>query len=57
VTKKLSLVGEGTPLEIETDGEALILHPAKTLSQMDQVIAAADEIMDAHEETLRKLAQ
>jgi antitoxin MazE len=50
-------ITKDTPLEIETDGEALIIRPAKTLSQMDRVVAAADEIMDAHEETFRKLAQ
>jgi antitoxin component of MazEF toxin-antitoxin module len=50
-------ITKDTPLEITTDGEALIIRPAKTLSQMDRVVAAADEIMDAHEETFRKLAQ
>jgi antitoxin component of MazEF toxin-antitoxin module len=54
---ELLAVTKDTPLEIQTDGEVLIIRPAKTLSQMDQVIAAADEIMDAHEETFRKLAQ
>jgi antitoxin component of MazEF toxin-antitoxin module len=55
----LELLGitKDTPLEIKTDGEALIIRPAKKLSQMDQMIAAADEIMDAHEETFRKLAK
>jgi antitoxin MazE len=50
-------ITKDTPLEITTDGEALIIRPAKKLSQLDQVIAAADEIMDAHEETFRKLAK
>jgi antitoxin MazE len=50
-------ITKDTPLEITTDGEALIIRPAKKLSQMDRVIAAADEIMDAHEETFRKLAK
>lgn len=50
-------ITKDTPLEITTDGEALIIRPAKTLSQMDRVVAAADEIMDVHEETFRKLAQ
>jgi antitoxin component of MazEF toxin-antitoxin module len=50
-------ITKDTPLEIETDGEALIIHPAKKLSQMDRVVDAADEIMDAHEETFRKLAR
>jgi antitoxin MazE len=50
-------ITKDTPLEIKTDGEALIIRPAKKASQMDRVLAAADEIMDAHEETFRKLAK
>jgi len=50
-------ITKDTPLEITTDGEALIIRPAKKLSQMDRVISAADEIMDAHDETFRKLAK
>jgi antitoxin component of MazEF toxin-antitoxin module len=50
-------ITKDTPLEIKTDGEALIIRPVKQLSQMDRVIAAADEIMDTHEETFRKLAK
>jgi antitoxin component of MazEF toxin-antitoxin module len=50
-------ITKDTPLEIKTDGEALIIRPAKKLSQTDRVIAAADELMDAHEETFRKLAK
>ncbi len=45
------------PLKIETDGEALIIQPAKKLPQMDKLIAVADEIMDAHMETFQKLAK
>lgn len=50
-------ITEDTPLEVTTDGEALIIRPAKKLSQTDRVMAAADELMDAHEETFRKLAK
>lgn len=50
-------ITKDTPLEIKTDGEALIIRPVREASQMDRVLAAADEIMDAHEETFRKLAQ
>jgi antitoxin component of MazEF toxin-antitoxin module len=50
-------ITKDTLLEIKTDGEALIIRPAKTASQMDRVLAAADELMDAHEETFRKLAK
>jgi len=45
-----------TPLEFKTDGESLGIGPV-TLSKMDRVIAAADGVMDAHEETFRKLAK
>ena len=50
-------ITKDTPLEIKTDGESLIIRPAREASQMDRVLTAADEIMDAHEETFRKLAQ
>ncbi len=50
-------ITQDTPLEVTTDGEALIIRPAKKQSQTDRVMAAADELMDAHEETFRKLAK
>lgn len=47
-----------TPLEVKTDGEALIIRPVKKeASEMERVIATAHEMMDAHEETYRKLAK
>jgi antitoxin MazE len=46
-----------TLLEIKTDGEALIIRPMKQPSHAERVLAAADEIMDAHDETFRKLAK
>jgi antitoxin MazE len=46
-----------TLLEIKTDGEALIIRPMKQPSRAERVLAAADEIMDAHDETFRKLAK
>ena len=49
-------ITKDTPLEIKTDGEALIIRPAK-LSKTERVLAAADEIMSVHEETFRKLAK
>jgi antitoxin component of MazEF toxin-antitoxin module len=49
-------ITKDTPLDVRTDGEALIIRPVKP-SRMDRVIAAADELMDAHEETFRKLAK
>jgi antitoxin component of MazEF toxin-antitoxin module len=50
-------ITKDTPLEIKTDGEALIIRPARARSQRDRVLAAADELMDAHEETFRRLAK
>lgn len=49
-------ITKDTPLDVRTDGEALIIRPVKP-SKMDRVIAAADGLMDAHEETFRKLAK
>ena len=50
-------ITKDTLLEIKTDGEALIIRPAREAAQTEHVLAAADEIMDAHEETFRKLAK
>lgn len=50
-------ITKDTPLEIKTDGEALIIRPVRKKSQTDKVLAAADEVMDVHEETFRKLAK
>ena len=49
-------ITKDTPLDVKTDGEALIIRPVK-LSKMDRVVAAADELMDVHQETFRKLAK
>lgn len=55
----LELLGitKDTPLEIRTDGEALIIRPAPANTLTDRALAAADELMDAHDETFRKLAK
>ena len=50
-------ISKDTPLEIKTDGEALIIRPVKTATVMERAIAAADELMDAHDETYQKLAK
>jgi antitoxin component of MazEF toxin-antitoxin module len=50
-------ITKDTPLEIRTDGEALIIRPVKKVTEMERVLAAADELMDAHDETYRKLAK
>ncbi|MFT4571558.1 MAG: antitoxin MazE [Candidatus Binatia bacterium] len=49
-------ITKDTPLDVSTDGEALIIRPV-TSPKSDRVIAAADAIMDAHDETFRKLAK
>ncbi|MDX2050907.1 MAG: hypothetical protein SFV15_00860 [Polyangiaceae bacterium] len=50
-------ITKDTPLEVKTDGEALIIRPVKKLPLMDRALAAADRLMEAHEETYRKLAR
>jgi len=50
-------INEDTPLEITIDGESLIIRPVRKAPLMDRALAAADRLMDAHEETYRKLAK
>lgn len=50
-------ISKDTPLEIKTDGEALIIRPLRNRSTMDRALSAADELADAHDETFRKLAK
>ncbi len=50
-------INKDTPLEIRTDGKALIIRPAGEASLMDRALAAAQEIVKDHDETFRKLAQ
>jgi antitoxin MazE len=50
-------ISKDTPLEIKTDGEALIIRPVKKATVMERAVAAADELMDAHDETYQKLAK
>ena len=50
-------ITKDTPLEVKTDGEALIIRPVRKAPLMDRALAAADRMMDAHEETYRKLAK
>lgn len=49
-------ITKDTPLDVSTDGEALIIRPM-TSPKLDRVLAAADGLMDAHDETFRKLAK
>ena len=48
-------IARDTPLEIKTDGEALIIRPVRA---KDTAVAdSARRMMDTHAETLRKLAR
>ena len=49
-------IDRDTPLEITTDGEALIIRPA-ALSRSERVKASARKMMRVHEDTLRKLSR
>ena len=44
------------PLEVRTDGEGLIIRPAK-LSAKDRIRESTQRMMAIHDETLRKLAK
>ena len=50
-------ISKDTPLEITTDGESLIIRPVRKAPLMDRALVSADRLMDAHEETYRKLAR
>ena len=45
-----------TPLEVRTDGEALIIRPQRR-TRSARLKAAAKRMMEAHDDTLRKLAK
>lgn len=49
-------IDKDTELEIRTDGEALIIRPAR-LSKKARVRAATKKMLAVHEETLRELAK
>jgi antitoxin MazE len=49
-------ITKDTPLEVKTDGEALIIRPAK-LSKKQRVRESTKRMMSVHDETLRKLAK
>lgn len=49
-------ITKDTRLEVSTAGEALIIRPLSS-AKRDRVVAAADELMNAHDETFRKLAK
>lgn len=49
-------ITKDTLLEVRTDGEALIIRPAK-LSRKERVRASAKKLISVHDETMRKLAK
>jgi antitoxin MazE len=49
-------ITKDTALEIKTDGEALIIRPAK-LSKKVRIRASTKRMMVVHDQTLRKLAK
>lgn len=49
-------ITKDTPLELKTDGEALIIRPVK-LSKKARVRESAGRMTSVHEGTLRKLAR
>ncbi len=49
-------IDKETPLEVRTDGEALIIRPQRT-KRSARLKAAAERMMDAHDETMRNLAK
>ncbi len=49
-------ITKDTALEIKTDGEALIIRPAK-LSKKERIRASTKRMMVVHDQTLRKLAK
>lgn len=50
-------ITKDTPLEVSTDGEALIIRPVRKGNTKERALAAADELMNAHDATYRKLAK
>ena len=49
-------ITKDTVLEIKTDGEALIIRPAK-LTKKERVRESTKRMMAIHDETLKKLAK
>jgi antitoxin MazE len=53
---KMLGIDQDTPLEVRTDGEALIIRPVSH-SRSHRVRQATERMMTHHDETLRKLAK
>jgi antitoxin component of MazEF toxin-antitoxin module len=49
-------IDKETPLEVRTDGEVLIIRPQRK-TRSARMKAAAKRMMEAHDDTLRKLAK
>ena len=49
-------INKDTPLEVKTNGEALIIRPAKQ-SKKERVRSSTKRMITVHAETLRKLAK
>ncbi len=49
-------IDKDTPLEVRTDGEVLIIRPQRR-NRSARLKATAERVMDAHDETMRKLAK
>lgn len=54
---ELLRIEKDTPLEITTDGEALIIRPVHPDARLQRLREAGRRAMDAHDETFRKLAK
>jgi antitoxin component of MazEF toxin-antitoxin module len=50
-------IDQDTPLELQTDGESLIIRPVRQEDRRARLHQAAGKMMDAHDETFRKLAK
>jgi antitoxin MazE len=50
-------IDKDTPLELQTDGEALIIRPVRQEERRASLRKAAEKMMDAHDETFQKLAK
>ena len=53
---ELLSIDKDTELEVRTDGEALIIRPAK-LAKKERIRASTAKMMAVHEKTLGKLAK
>jgi antitoxin MazE len=50
-------IGPDTALEVSVEGQALVIRPVGGGDRRARIRAATEKMMDAHAETLRKLAK